>query len=117
MKITELFQSKKNRGNNMSSTVFKAKYGNHTITYEIKSYMLKSEFELTIDNNYCDHKILGIAKNSEINVRYVDLQGTFVDNGNDYIVLVRLQTSFSDLMQQVPVLYINNCEVPLIKTN
>lgn len=117
MKITELFQSKRNRGNNMSSTVFKAKYGNHTITYEIETYTLKYEFKLTLDDNYCDHKILGIAKSSEINVRYVDLQGTFVDNGNDYVVLVRLKTSFSDLTLLNPVLYINNSEVPLIRTN
>ena len=100
------------------TTIFKAKYENHTIIYTVKIKPTSVELELSIDDRFWDSSTIGLALHADkSDPRNADLQGTFVENGVDYSVLVRLKKTFVDLMDIAPTLYINNKEVPLIRTN
>lgn len=92
---------------------FKTKYENHTIIYNVEPCFLGYKLELSIDDRFWDS-----AKSTDnSDPRNIDLQGSFVEKGEDFIVLVRLKKTFSDLVDIAPTLYINNKEVPLIRTN
>ena len=90
------------------NNIWKAIYENHTIILKAVTHIIKIDVELEIDDRVFDSYTIGLEKK-----QIIDLKGTFVEDGKDYIVLIRIVAG-RDIMT-FPTMYINNQEIPITK--
>lgn len=90
--------------------LWKAVYESHTIILKVTTHLVKIDVKLEIDDRFFDSYKIGLEKK-----QVIDLKGTFVENGKDYIVLIRVVAG-RDIMTY-PTMYINNQEIPITKVS